>query len=130
MVKKSPLTLVPDRPLTTPQPPRRLGKHGLSLWHRIQHDYAIADAGDIELLMQICTAAERAEQLAEVIAEDGVRFHSKLGPRSHPALREETALRGFIARSLQRLGVTLEVVKPVGRPSKFASWTGDDDADE
>jgi hypothetical protein len=129
MVKKSQLTLVPRLPSTTPHPPRKLGKHGLSLWHRIQNDYAIADAGGVELLMQICCAADRVEQLAAVITEDGPCFMSKAGPKGHPLLREETALRGFIARSLARLGVTLEVVKPVGRPSKFSTWTPDD-ADE
>ena len=41
---------------------------------------------------------------------------TKHGMKEHPALRAELGCRAFITRNLQRLGLNLEDVKPVGRP--------------
>jgi hypothetical protein len=41
---------------------------------------------------------------------------SKTGPREHPLLKQRLALRAFITRSVQRLGLNLEAVQPIGRP--------------
>ena len=41
----------------------------------------------------------------------------------NPAIKDELALRSFIVRTLQRLGLNLETVKPVGRPGG-AGWRG------
>jgi hypothetical protein len=58
--KASRLTLVGN----APKPPRKLGDAGLSLWNRVQSEYGITDVGGVELLMQACLAADRAEALA------------------------------------------------------------------
>jgi hypothetical protein len=39
-----------------PQPPRKLGKHGLAAWNSLQTEFHITDAGGVELLAQICAA--------------------------------------------------------------------------
>jgi hypothetical protein len=68
--------------------------------------------------MQICTAADRAADCAERIAEDGSVIRTKAGLREHPLLKIELASRSFVVRSLHRLG--LEIVPPrasIGRPS-------------
>src|SRR5690348_10213530 len=44
-------------------PPRPLASAGESLWNRIQVEYAISDAGGIELLAQCCEALDRAQEL-------------------------------------------------------------------
>jgi hypothetical protein len=46
-------------------------------------------------------------------------------PKAHPALRDELALRAFITRTLQRLGLDVEPVRAgVGRPGGGVGWTG------
>jgi hypothetical protein len=118
---KPPLTLI-DPTLTGIAPPRKLGQYGLSLWNSIQTAYRIDDVGGIELLAQACAAADRVEALAERINADGEVVHTRTGPKAHPALRDELAGRAFIVRTLERLGLNVETIKPVGRPS--GGWRG------
>jgi hypothetical protein len=103
--------------------PQKLGKPGQALWDRIQNEYRIEDAGGIELLTQACFAADRAHSLAAIIARDGETIDTKIGLKEHPCLKSEMAARSFVVRTLERLGLTLEAIKPVGRPS--ARWRGD-----
>ena len=115
---------------TTPpaiQPPRKLGKHGMKLWNEVHREYRIDDRGGIELLAQICAAADRAEALAECVARDGETIRTKNGLRVHPAVREELMARSFVVRSLERLGLNVEVVKSPGRPTSPLGWQPDRD---
>ena len=120
MAKKSgnpPLTLIDSGADHRASPPRKLGKHGRSLWDAVMAEYRIDDRGGMELLVQACAAADRVEALAERINSDGEVIHTRTGPKAHPALRDELAGRAFIVRTLERLGLNLETVKPVGRPA-------------
>ena len=122
---KPPLTLV--GPTSTEiSPPRELGRHGMALWRSVQHAYRIDDVGGIELLAQACAAADRVEALAERISADGEVVNTRAGPKAHPALRDELAGRAFIVRTLERLGLNVETIKPMGRPSKIG-WSSDAD---
>jgi hypothetical protein len=121
-VDKPSLTLI-DPALIGISPPRKLGHHGLSLWNAVQSAYRIEDAGGIEMLAQACAAADRVEALAERIGQDGEVVQTRNGPKAHPALRDELAGRAFIVRTLERLGLNVEVIKPIGRPSG-AGWRG------
>jgi hypothetical protein len=112
-----PLAVVPERRPTSPQPPRKLGEPGLTLWTSIQREYRITDVGGIELLLQCCHAVDRMKELTDQIDADGPTIRSKAGLRSHPLLKEELAIRGFVVRTLARLGIS-EEIKPVGRPPK------------
>ena len=106
-------------------PPRRLATHGLALWNSIQAEYRIEDRGGIELLAQACAALDRAEGLAAIIAQDGAVVHTRAGPKAHPALRDELANRAFCVKTLEKLGVTTEAIKPsAGRPPRPYGWTG------
>jgi hypothetical protein len=100
----------------TPDPPRKFGPAGESLWFRVQNEYAIGDVGGVELLTQACMAADRTEALAAVIEADGERIVTKTGIKDHPCLKHELAARAFIVKTLQRLGITDEPVKSVGHP--------------
>ena len=111
-------------------PPRKLGKHGLSLWREIRREYRVDDRGGVELLAQACAAIDRAEALAACVASDGPVIRSKSGVRVHPAVREELAARAFVVRTLEKLGVTTEAIKAPGRPAGGFGWKGDEDADE
>ena len=86
----------------------------------------IIDRGGVELLAQACQAADRAEALAEAIARDGSVVYSRSGvPKSHPAIKDELANRAFVVRTLERLGLNVEAVKPgPGRPPSALGWTG------
>jgi hypothetical protein len=108
-------------------PPRELGRHGRKLWDEVQAAYGIADRGGIELLAQACAALDRAEALAEAIKADGAIIYTRTGvPRSHPAVKDELACRAFIVRTLERLGLNVEAVKPgPGRPPRAIGWTGE-----
>jgi len=43
---------------------------------------------------------------------------TKNGMREHPLFKMELQNRAFVCRSLARLGLNLEVVKPIGRPGR------------
>ncbi len=126
MVKKPPpLSLVAPTPTINP-PPRKLGEHGLKLWNQVMSEYRIDDVGGIELLANTCSVLDRAEALAARVAEDGAVIYPDNGPpRVHPAAKEELACRSFLTRTLQRLGLNVESIKPVGRPGKPHGWRGE-----
>ena len=116
--KPPPLTVIGKTAQDAPGPPRKLGPAGESLWSRIQSEYRIEDVGEIELLMQACLAADRVDELAAIIDQDGARVVTKTGLRDHPCLKHELAARAFIVKTLQRLGVTNEPLKSIGRPPR------------
>ena len=120
------LSVVSPEPIGR-SPPRDLGQHGRKLWDEVQAAYGITDRGGIELLAQCCAACDRAEGLAEAIARDGPVVYSRTGvPRSHPAAKDELACRAFVVRTLERLGLNVEAVKPgPGRPPSAFGWTPD-----
>jgi hypothetical protein len=119
--RNPPLTVVGPG-TTAPAPPRTLNPPGLALWTRIQAEYAIRDAGGIELLCLACEATDRAVALAGAIDADGLTLRTRTGIRAHPALRDELAARALAARLLVRLGVTTEQIKSPGRPSSGLGW--------
>jgi hypothetical protein len=113
--KPRPLHLVADG--AGPQPSRTLGKHGQRLWSRIVSEFVIEDAAGIELLTQACQACDRAEALAGHVAEEGEIVRTPTGIKAHPGIREELACRGFVVRTLQKLGLNYEPLRASpGRP--------------
>ena len=87
-------------------------------------EYDISDRGGVEILVQACLSLDRAEECADQINVDGPTIMTKSGMREHPLLKNELANRAFVCRSLQRLGLNLEVVKPTSRsPVSLAMTT-------
>jgi len=108
-------------------PPRELGQHGRQLWDALQREYGIADRGGIELLAQACGAIDVIETLGEAIARDGAVIYGRAGPKTHPAVKEQIAARAFLVRTLEKLGVTSETIKPgPGRPPSAIGWMGNE----
>ncbi len=101
---------------TWAKPSRKLGQHGANLWKAVMTEYQIVDSGGIEMLTAACQQLDRAESLREQIDNDGEILRSKAGPREHPGLKHELAARSFVVRTLHRLGLDLEAVRPIGRP--------------
>lgn len=108
---------VVQSPGNLPKPPRPLGKHGQALWASVNGEYNISDAGGIELLAQACAALDMAEDLRTQIAKDGPIIRTKGGLKDHPALKHELANRAFVTRCIARLGLDVEAVGRIGRPS-------------
>ena len=107
---KPSLTLVNSETIGI-QPPFTLGKHGRSLWDRIQSEFDCSDAAGIELLAQACAAADLAERLQEEIERDGAVVRARGAVRSHPAIRDLIAARSFVTRTLTRLGLNYEPLR-------------------
>jgi hypothetical protein len=117
MAKKSRkplLALVDSEATISIQPPFTLGKAGRSLWDRIQSEYDVSDAGGIEMLAQICAAADLAERLQEEIESDGAVVRSRGTVRSHPAVKDLIAARSFVTRGLIKFGLNFEPVRSSG----------------
>jgi hypothetical protein len=88
-------------------------------------EYRIEDSGGLAMLEQACCAIDRIAEYAKVIARDGFVIRTKSGLKDHPLLKHELAARAFVVRTLQRLGLDLEPVKSIGRPSPGLGWTPD-----
>src|SRR5215813_4936790 len=115
MAKKSikpPLRLVPPTGATDDAPPRTFGHYGMSLWARITSEYNIEDAGGRELLTLACQHLDRAEALRQQIDAEGEVVQTRNGPKDHPALRHELQARAFVAKTLHRLGLNVEPLRP------------------
>ena len=120
--RKVDLTMVANEPVSQPQPPRKLGKFGLSAWNALQAEFHITDAGGIEVLAQACAAIDRAEALRARIDAEGETIVTRSGLKAHPALTHELGARSFVSRSLSRLGLLDEPLKVPGRPGKSHGW--------
>ena len=85
---------------------------------------SIEDYGGIEMLAQACQALDRAEALRREIERDGEVLRLRGTIKDHPALKHELANRAFVVRTLARLGLNFEPVKPsVGRPGNSVGWS-------
>jgi hypothetical protein len=129
MAKKPSLTLVDPQQTavaTLVSPPSNLGKAGRTLWQSIMTEYDIRDSGGQQMLLQICEAADRVQEFSTIIKRDGPVIRTKMRPKDHPLLKHEQAARSFIIRSLGRLGLDVEPLKAIGRPTQPNAWTPPD----
>jgi hypothetical protein len=111
------LHLIRNDPLSDlMDPPADLGPTGRALWSSIQKQYQISDSGGLCMLKLACESADRAQRCRERIDHDGEVVASRQGPKDHPLLKHELGARSFTVRTLQRLGLDLEPIKPIGRP--------------
>jgi hypothetical protein len=99
VVKKPKLTVVASK-IIDDGIPSTLREHGRSLWTSVMNEYSIDDIGGLSILRQVCSAADRAEELAAQIAVEGQTIKTKNGLREHPALKHEIANRSFVCRNL------------------------------
>jgi hypothetical protein len=83
---------------------RKPDSRGAKLKQSILTEYGIDDPANIELLEHICAAVDRLDAVAERISRDGMMVKGQRGQRPHPLLKVEATLRGFVVRSLAKLG--------------------------
>jgi hypothetical protein len=119
--KPPPLTSIAGNP-----PARPLGTYGTALWNQVMSEYRIDDIGGRQMLTEACAELDRAESLAEIIAREGEMITTRFTKKIHPAVKAELDCRAFVCRVLERLGLNVEVIKPVGRPpSGGIGWKPD-----
>lgn len=108
-------------------PPASLGASGIALWRNIHNDFEVTDAAGLEMLFQICSAADLVSEYATTITRDGgPTIRTKTGIREHPLVRHQLAAKSFVVRSLHRLG--LDIIPPrneIGRPSGGGAYRGE-----
>jgi hypothetical protein len=83
---------------------------------------AIGDAGGLELLAQICAAADTVAALSVEIERDGPVIRTARGTKPNPCLRDLLNHRAFITRTMTKLGINIEPTKAMGRPGVATSW--------
>jgi hypothetical protein len=101
-------------------PPRLLGPHGTQLWRSIVAEYTVTDPAGREQLCQACAALDRAEEIAAAIRDAGIAADGK----ANRLLKDELAARAFVVRTLQKLGLDADPIRPVGRQPGELQWTG------
>ena len=114
------LKVVPARVPAGPEPPAHLGEVAAALWCRVTADYQFDDPASERVLIEACSALDRAERCRRQITTDGevVRGGRAGMLRAHPLLVSELQSRALACRLLQRLGLDLEPVRAgPGRPA-------------
>jgi hypothetical protein len=97
---KPELRIVDPIPTDPTSPPSQLGEAGRQLWCSIQADYRVDDAPGRNMLLQICHAADLADEA-----------------HTRGLLKDELAARAFITRALHRLNFDVEPTRAhTGRP--------------
>ena len=102
---KPSLKIVGQSTPTGVQPPRKLGEPGSSLWDVVMSEYQIDDCGGIEILCQICTMLDRAEEMAAQINSDGCMTSSQRPDQRAPAAEGRAGLSGLHHQKSATLGL-------------------------
>lgn len=86
-----------------PPPPAGLQARGHRFWRTV-HETWLVDAGETELLVEVCRQLDVCEALAAVVAREGVLSVGSTGAvRAHPAVAELRAARLALARLVAQL---------------------------
>src|SRR5262245_42197890 len=88
----------PPPPVNAFQPPPNLGASGANCWKQIMAQYAIEDAGGVQLLSQLCLALDDLDVTSAAIERDGLLVRGRSGLKENPLLRHQLGLRSFISR--------------------------------
>jgi len=95
-----------------------LGSDGRAFYDAVQAEFAIEDSGGVSILLQACHMLDRAAECRSQVAKEGQTFSTNTGlVRAHPLLAAEAAARAGHIRAVQALGISLEPLKQMGRPS-------------
>jgi hypothetical protein len=99
-------------------PSRPLGEAGMSLWTRILSECVLDEPASLELLQIAAEASQTASDCREAIQLDGVVARNDGGiSRAHPLLAHMLAAAKLASSTLQALGLAVEPIKGMGRPT-------------
>ena len=119
MARKLSLITTDPTPVDLALIPPELGAYGAALWKQVCTEFDLPDIGGRETLRQLCLASDRAEKCRAIIDKQGEIIRTKAGTRPHPLLQHEMSARSFVVRGLGKLGLTLEPVRAIGRPTTY-----------
>ena len=98
-----------------PKCPEGLGEHGRALWASVAAAPLLLSAPERALFLTACRETDLAEEIAAVVAEEGLMLPWGEGQmRAHPLLSALESHRGLAARLLRTLAVPAEKVPEPG----------------
>jgi hypothetical protein len=81
----------------------------------VQREFAVSSCYDVELLTQACEAVDQISAIAVELEQSGLTCsNSKLNPLA----RHQLNLRGFVVRTLTKIGIDEMPVRGPGRPPR------------
>lgn len=103
--------------IVIPEPPQPLTDAGFRLWVAITHEYKL-DPAALEILALGCEAYSRSRQAGEILDKEGLMSCNRFGDvHEHPAVKAERDARAQCLVALKMLGLTLEPIGDIGRPT-------------
>ena len=100
-----------------PEPPQPLTADGFHLWSAITTEYKL-DPAALEILALGCEAYSRSRQAGAILDKEGLMSCNRFGDvHEHPAVKAERDARGQCLVALKMLGLNLEPVGAIGRPT-------------
>lgn len=100
-----------------PRPPKHLSREAKGWWNRLLEEYDLAD----ECLLLLESALEAFDRMREaqvLLKAEGLVVKDRFDQsRPHPAAAIEVAAKGVMLRNIKALGLDLEPIGPIGRPS-------------
>ena len=91
----------------------------------MNEEFSFDCAADIALLMTACEAIDVIAACDAQIAAEGLTVVGQRGGMTaHPLLAVANSNRALFTRVVRQLGLVLEPVKDVGRPSAGFGWRG------
>lgn len=93
--------------------PDGLGSRGRARWEEVTSTYDLSGS-EVVVLTQLCRLLDRADQLARVLAAEGLAVEGSAGQtRVHPAVEAERATSLAIARLEAQLALPAEDAEPL-----------------
>ena len=101
------------------KPPDHLKPAGAELWTKVQHEYAIVDAGGLALLATAAECLDRMKQAQLAIEEHGPLVQDRYGQmKVSPACQLEKEARNGLLLALKQMNLDLEPL----RDMRGANW--------
>jgi P27 family predicted phage terminase small subunit len=99
-------------------PPKRLSTEAKGCWLDLVSEYAIADAGGLQILLSALEAFDRMRSAQKQIKTDGETYRDRFGQiRAHPLLPVERDARAQYLAGLRALNLDVEPLRDrPGRP--------------
>jgi len=96
---------------------KNLGKQGRAFWKRVQADFAMEDAHDLERLTMAARCLDDIAEAEQQIEKDGPFVRDRYGQiKEHPAGKVIREHRIIFCRIVRELGLDLDI--PESRPPR------------
>lgn len=104
--------------ITIPKAPDGLGPDGKRQWRRVLQEFSLEE-WQLSVLAQACRCLDTAAAAEKVLAAEGVVVRDKFDQlKANPAAAVLRDARSGFLQATKSLGLDLEPVKGIGRPSR------------